>query len=254
MFLKKIYNSVVFRFNYKFYKVHKFIKSLHAQKALEIGGPSELFKENNLLPFYPHCKKITLCNFSKENIWAGDVQTEALPPVIGPIVSEICELTKNIALESQNLILASHVLEHTANPLRALKEIYAISKTGGIAVIIVPKINHIFDHKRPITTFEHLIADFESEITEDDLTHLDEILKHHDLELDPGAGIAEQFKERSKNNLQNRALHQHTFDLALLEMCMKWANFKILYSLTINPIHHICIGQKQDFLKENPRN
>ena len=62
-------------------------------------------------------------------------------------------------------------------------------------------------------------------LEKNDLTHLQEILELHDLNMDPGAGSFEEFKERSMNNVENRCLHQHVFDQALAVQLMTYMKF-----------------------------
>ena len=70
--------------------------------------------------------------------------------------------------------------------------------------------------------------DFTRDVGEDDLTHLDEILALHDLRKDPPAGDLKHFRERSLKNFQNRTLHHHVFDVALIEEMLDHLGFEIL--------------------------
>jgi len=79
-----------------------------------------------------------------------------------------------------------------------------------------------------VTPFGHLLEDFAGDIGEDDLTHLDEILRLHDLRRDPPAGNLTQFRERSLKNLQNRTLHHHVFDVEVIEQMLNQVGFEIL--------------------------
>ena len=51
-------------------------------------------------------------------------------------------------------------------------------------MLILPNKKSTFDHRRPYTTFEHLIKDYKNNVSEDDLTHYDEIILLHDIEMD----------------------------------------------------------------------
>ena len=51
---------------------------------------------------------------------------------------------------------------------------------------------------------QHLIADFNVDMTEADLTHMPEIMALHDLERDSQAGDLPAFKARSERNSENR--------------------------------------------------
>jgi predicted SAM-dependent methyltransferase len=90
-------------------------------------------------------------------------------------ILEATEL-QQIKSETYDFILSSHVLEHIANPLRALHEWIRLLKTEGILVLILPHKDGTFDHKRKVTNLNHLIKDYEQETKENDLSHLADIL------------------------------------------------------------------------------
>ena len=73
-------------------------------------------------------------------------------------------------------------------------------KPGGTLVVVVPDRRQTFDRRRPITPFEHLLQDHERNMGEDDLTHLEEILRLHDFAMDPEAGDREAFAARCRAN------------------------------------------------------
>jgi SAM-dependent methyltransferase len=99
-----------------------------------------------------------------------------------------------------------------ANPVKALMEWKRILRPQGTLILVLPNYRKTFDHRRTPTSVEHMMEDYERGIGEDDMTHLPEILEKHDLSLDEGAGTAEHFRERSRNNVSNRCLHHHVFD------------------------------------------
>jgi 2-polyprenyl-3-methyl-5-hydroxy-6-metoxy-1,4-benzoquinol methylase len=148
-----------------------------------------------------------------------------------------------ISSKKYDFCLSCHVLEHIANPLEAISECLRVIKDNGLLLIIVPKKEANFDHNRSITAFEHLKNDYNKNIGEDDLSHLEEILKLHDLSLDPGAGKYSQFKKRSINNFQNRALHHHVFNMNLLCKIFEFFNLKILIK-EITKTDYFILGKK----------
>jgi hypothetical protein len=117
-------------------------------------------------------------------------------------------------------------------------------KKDGIIMVIAPRKESNFDHKREIVKFEHILDDFNSEIAETDLTHLDEILSLHDLKMDPPAGSCEQFKMRSLDNFNNRCLHHHVFDLEILRKIFKYFKLEIIYEEKIYS-DYIVIGKNE---------
>ena len=81
----------------------------------------------------------------------------------------------------------------------------------GLLLLILPNREFTFDWRRPVTSLDHLRADFKRDTPETDLFHLDEILALHDLSRDLPAGSPDQFKERCLRNAEFRAMHHHVF-------------------------------------------
>jgi SAM-dependent methyltransferase len=215
--------------------------SVRDAQAFEIGGPSEIFGRDGLLPLYPVVRRIDNGNFSSETIWDG-----AMNPAATPGRALVCEATDLGELDTgaYDLLLASHVLEHVANPLLALREWHRVLRPGGTLVMVVPQRERTFDHRRPITTFEHLLADEAAGTGEDDLTHLPEILELHDLSRDPAAGTLEEFELRSRAELRFRALHHHVFDPALAARAVAHAGFEVTGTGIEPPFHIIVLARK----------
>lgn len=75
---------------------------------------------------------------------------------------------------SLDYIVASHVLEHSANPIAALAEWHRVLRSGGIAYIVVPDKRFTWDRNRPDNSLGHMIEDFENSVTDCDSTHIDD--------------------------------------------------------------------------------
>lgn len=215
--------------------------------GLEIGGPSDFFS-SEILPVYEWAEKVDGCNFSKNTIWEGSIDTDSynyFPEKAGrQYIMEGTDLSE-IQNDTYDFLLSSHNLEHIANPLRALKEWIRVIKPGGFILLILPDKRFTFDHNRPYTTFPHLLSDFESGIDEHDLTHLEEILALHDLNLDPGAGKDRNaFKKRGENNFEVRGLHHHVFSFDLLEKSVQHFHLKVIATYDVPPYHKIILAQK----------
>jgi SAM-dependent methyltransferase len=208
--------------------------SVFRKKGLEIGGPSGHFSKGGLLPIYPIIGTLHTCNYSKANIWSNEA------------FNYIHDATRLESIEdaTYDFLLASHILEHVANPIKALKEWHRVLRPGGSLLVLLPNKKHTFDHRRPYTSLAHLIADFEANTHEDDLTHLEEILSLHDLKMDPPAGTLEEFRIRSLKNFENRALHHHVFDPKTIPDLFSLAGFRLTQECSDLPPHIIAFGRR----------
>ena len=201
--------------------------------GIEIGGPSNIFRAKGLMPIYALAQQTDGCNFSSHTEWEGDIKEG------NTYLSEqgkyghqfICDGVDVpiIPKGSYDFVLSCNNLEHIANPLKAVNNwIQLLKPTGGTIVLILPRKESNFDHRRPTTKLAHLKKDFENNIGEDDLTVMEEVLKYHDLSLDPLAGGLENFKKRSLDNINNRCLHHHVFDLDLMEEICNYFKLEVV--------------------------
>jgi len=219
--------------------------------GLEIGGPSNIFGQRGVIPVYPDAKKIDNINFSHNTVWEGGI-SEDKGFFFNKGTAHGCQYVgeasnlEMIGDSSYNFILSSHCIEHVANPIKALIEWNRVLKQDGMLVLVVPHKEGTFDHKRPVTTLEHLIEDFDNQTNEGDMTHLEEILRLHDLSKDPGAGEFVAFEERSKRNKENRCLHHHVFDTKLAIEMVNHIGHEILAVELFMPYHIVIVSRKTE--------
>ncbi len=260
-FLRAIYRRIS-PIQVKIYPLIKEIVSV-GSVGIEIGGPSSIFQKRNIIPIYPIINSLDNCNFSISTVWEGKIN-EGLTYLYDKsheqgrqYLLEATDLSP-IANETYDFLLSSHMIEHTANPIKALKEWRRVIKEGGHLILVIPHKDGTFDHNRPITTLDHLIQDYENDITEKDLTHMDEILDLHDLSMDLEAGTHQEFSERSKNNYENRCFHHHVFNSSLVIELIDHLKCKIRAVEAIAPMHILVVAQKladnkipnnEDFIK-----
>ncbi|WP_026839476.1 methyltransferase domain-containing protein [Gillisia sp. JM1] len=217
------------------------------KKGIEIGGPSKIFSQE--IPIYPVIKSLDGVNFSPHTTWEGNLAEgqnfNYFENKIG--YQFICEASnlKAIPNKKYDFLIASHCLEHCANALKTVEEWLRVIKKGGAILLILPDKRYTFDHQRPVTSFEHIVDDLNGNIDETDLAHLEEILQFHDLNLDSPAGTKTQFENRSLDNLNNRCLHHHVFDIKLLENIFTYFNIEIIKVSFVKPFHQIILGVKK---------
>ncbi len=221
----------------------------HGKAGLEIGGPSPVFGPRGLLPVYGAAGRIDNCNFGPVTTWEGVIRegdSFRFSPRRPPGRQFVAEATDLSAMTSDayDFLLSSHMIEHTADPLKALAEWIRVVRPGGLFAIIVPHGEGTFDHRRPVTPLSHMIDDFENNVTEADLTHLEEILALHDLSRDPGSDGIEAFEARSRRNAENRCLHQHVFDTRSTVEMIEYAGLEILFVQALAPHDIVILARK----------
>lgn len=212
--------------------------------GLEVGGPSSVFRRWRAWPIYPFLTSLDLVDFSSSTVWQKDAArlTTALPPkVLRRVLTAEATDLGSLATGSYDVLLASHVIEHLANPLGALQEWGRVVRPGGVLFLVAPHRDGTFDHRRPVTPLAHLIDDFRHGISEADRTHVDEVLRLHDFSRDPGAEDAQSFHDRTQRNAEFRAMHHHVFDTRTLLETVDAAGATILY-LDVQAPWHIAVA------------
>jgi SAM-dependent methyltransferase len=222
---------------------------LRGVRGLEIGGPSGIFSSTGIFPVYPVIGSLDNCNFGSKTVWEGKIEegkTFRYDERHEPGMQFIREATdlRDISSECYDIVLSSHTLEHTANPLRALAEWKRVLRPGGTLVLIVPHKDGTFDHRRPGTTLKHLEDDLAKSMSEDDQTHVPEVIALHDVEADDGVASRDELIERSRKNKENRCLHHHVFTTELIAQVATAAGFKILALEPMLPFHIISVLEK----------
>jgi SAM-dependent methyltransferase len=187
---------------------------LQGASVLEIGGPSALFRSDNLVPVYDRAASIDNVNYAGATLWEADLKDGGTYAPEGQVLGTqwLREATELDDMGPYDVVISSHTIEHTANPLRALRSWRNATKPGGWLVLVVPHLDGTFDHRRPVTTLQHLHDDEAAAAMEDDTTHVDEILGLHDVDRDPGLPSHDDLHDRVARNVATRSMHHHVFD------------------------------------------
>lgn len=218
-------------------------------RGLEVGGPSRVFEDGRLLPVYAAAAALDNVNFANQTAWesgltdGGEFRFHPARPPGRQFLREATAL-QGIADGAYDFLLSSHCLEHVANPLAALAEWRRVVRPGGHLVLLLPDPTRTFDHRRPVTTLAHLREDRARGTREDDLTHLDEILTLHDLRRDPWAGSPAEFRARSLCNAENRCLHHHVFDVALMRAMLEECGWTVAGAERVRPLHLLALARR----------
>jgi len=184
--------------------------------GVEIGGPSGTGKI-----IYENASNLDNIIFSNDTVWSKhNNEYNYYNNKKGKVIINDAVNISSVQNDSYDFCFSSHSLEHIANPLKAISEWLRIIKNNGHLIIIVPEKSVCFDHKRNYSKFSTLLTQYERNVGEDDLSTLPEILRNHDLIMDPPAGNLEAFTKRSLDNFNNRCLHHYVYnDDLLMEIC-----------------------------------
>jgi hypothetical protein len=201
---------------------------LKGKSALEVGGPSELFKDGYPTVLYDIITPDFLIEKQSAEEGFGQNLVTNNKVYYGDCTEKADWDSTN---KSYELILSSHVLEHIANPIKFLK--LAHEKTSQFILTIVPLAALIWDKHRPITTIEHIMSDYTNNTSENDQTHLADSYcpahpwyKHKDHSF------------KFFDNAKYRAIHHHVFDPPLIQTVHEKSGFQAI-AVWITPPHHL---------------
>jgi len=153
-------------------------------------------------------------------VYVDRFATYAGEPTLADYYGDACDLP--FLDDSLQYVASSHVLEHVANPLAALKEWTRVLRHGAYVYMVVPDRRFTFDEPRPLTAPLHMLDDFRAGVTQSDGTHIDDFVLGVDWErFSPGMPQAEQAGARAKLATTYRNgveagleinIHFHTFE------------------------------------------
>ena len=224
----------------------KIREMVQGKVGLEIGGPSKyIFGE--LVPIYDHAAHIDNCNFAMDTIWEASVtegKTFMFSSEREPGMQYVCDASNlsQIRDETYDFVMSSHVIEHIANPIRALKEWRRTLKPCGMAIFVVPHRDYTFDHHRPLTKLQHMIEDFERSVGEDDQTHLQETLDLIDYSMIPYDH--DKLMALGRDVLNTRSLHHHTFNEDSFRNLLTVVGFDVVHVGFERPHQIIAVAAK----------
>lgn len=189
----------------------------HCKSIAEFGGPSSLFED-----IYKMFPNIDGYNMFENNYWQKEFK-ETYKGTGKQFNQDVVNIETD---QRYDLILCSHVIEHIANPLKALLNWGKVLNPGGLILSIIPDKSQMFDCKRPLTRMDHLVMDQFNNVGEEDEMHIKEALE---LFVNNGGYDYENYVKSSKNNELYRAIHHHCFDSKLIRQMFEFLFYKVIY-------------------------
>jgi SAM-dependent methyltransferase len=154
--------------------------------------------------------------------WEPDRNAELFPELEGatfPKPDLVVDLNRDalgvVPSESEDFIVCSHVLEHLANPLRAIDDFHRVLRPGGTLLILLPDRRRTFDKDRRPTQLEHIIADFKAGEIEVDDEHIIEYLTNTGSDPEALHAIATDPQTRASilDLKRDRSIHVHCWTM-----------------------------------------
>jgi predicted SAM-dependent methyltransferase len=195
------------------------------------------------LPIYNHIALLDNCDFSENTTWASHSESFCFSKRRPSGRTYFLEASKlaGILDDQYDFLLASHVLEHLANPIKGLKEWQRVVKPGGQLIIVLPHYTKTFDRLRSPTALQHMVEDYERETGEDDLTHVEETFAARCFD-DP-VRTEEEIHTLLLNNYKHRMMHHHVFDVSNSKQLLEAAGLKVCAAETYPPHHIILVAR-----------
>jgi SAM-dependent methyltransferase len=119
--------------------------------------------------------------------------------------------------DSTDFVIGNHFIEHTQNPILAIKNMLRVLRKNGIAFIAIPDKRYTFDHAREITSIEHLVKDYEQGPEWSELDHYFDFVKY--TEHGVGKTDYEIMNTIQELKVKNFSIHFHVWDhQAMIDM------------------------------------
>src|SRR3954453_4924023 len=167
-----------------------FVDRVSGGRILEVGGPSAVFGAAGLLPVYPVAGAIDGAQWSEDTVWHGRQRGTYAPggTPAGALYIVDGGTLEGLPDDTYDAVVSSHVIEHLANPLRALANWRRVTRPDGGIVLVAPHMEGAVDHRRDGPPVHHMVGGLGREDGEDALTHLAETLERHDRTRDAEGG------------------------------------------------------------------
>jgi SAM-dependent methyltransferase len=146
-------------------------------------------------------------------------------PLVHVDIVDDGELLTTIPDSSIDFIIGNHFLEHTRNPIGTIKNWLMKLTQGGVLFLTIPDQRHTFDIHRTLTPLEHIVEDYQCDVTERnkrDRQHFWEWATYVDNTPDDLLNSRVEFLERI-----NYSIHFHTFRLQSFLRVLKYMEDEI---------------------------
>lgn len=144
-----------------------------------------------------------------------------------------------------SFIFSEHMLEHSTNPIKVLKEWIRTLKEEGVIIITLPHKDRGNDRYRECTTLKHVIEDYEKDVPNNDPTHLADWMENvvgKDL-------LPDHYKHMNPEEwLNTGSIHHHVWVTENIIELFEYLGLEVIYScdrLYDRRDSFVVVGQKK---------
>lgn len=166
--------------------------------------------------------------------WEPEENSSLFPELDDPRTFPMPDILANLDLdrlsavvdESQDFVIASHIIEHLANPLAMLVELHRVLRPGGLLILLLPDRHRTFDSERAPTPLAHLVDEYQRDVREVDDAHIVDFivgtLRAAGDSRDANVLISERSPEELEHH-RRRSVHAHVWKMDEFEDVLTYA-------------------------------
>jgi SAM-dependent methyltransferase len=136
----------------------------------------------------------------------------------------------------QDFVIASHILEHLANPVAMLVDIHRVLRPGGLLVLILPDRHVTFDRERPPTSLDHLADEYRRDVRVVADDHIIEAIVaqvRFNGDTRDAAVLARERTEAEIELHRRRSIHAHVWDMGEFDDVLAFTQKELAVSWTV---------------------
>ena len=147
----------------------------------------------------PRCAHVTYVDRMSRADLIREFPELARRPIVDAKIIDKAETLATVSDESQDFLIANHLIEHVENPIAAIETFLRVLRPGGILYLAIPDMRSTFDVTRAETSFAHLLRDYREGPACSQTDHFDDYALHV-LKVSDPAQRAESVAELIRAN------------------------------------------------------
>ena len=149
-----------------------------------------------------------------------------------------------------DFVIINHVIEHVANPISVLEQLFAVVRVGGLVIISAPDKEYTFDKPRGLTGFSHLLEEYRQGVRSVGDDHYLDFIRHTAPDIFNSGDSS--LLETTLKSVRERREHAHVWNsesfLAFLRQSIAFlgidATFEFVSSADTNNIECFVVLKK----------